>query len=303
MSTSRRFSAVVPVVVALAGALGFWGPGTGAQEATPQPSPQASQAPVTADLTQVSELVRAKQYAEAERLAGELQQQHPDDPRLLALRGELLLALGRAKDAVEPLKRAAALAPDRPRVNFQLGSALAASGDDQAALDAFATEIRINQENEVLVLAHLNRALLLERRGDKPAAAAELAAVLEIDPARGPVYGDLSSLYLDLDRPDDATAVLARGAEAGFRSAGHWLAVGAHLVKAEAYERALDPLQRAIEIDPSLADAERTLAAVLDRLGRGPEAAQHFQRYLELAPGAADAASVRERLDALEKGK
>ena len=85
--------------------------------------------------------------------------------------------------------------------------------------------------------------------------------------------------------------------------AKHWLAVGAHYVKADACERALDPLRQAIEIEPTLADAERTLAAALDRLGRAPEAAEHFRRYLELAPGAADAASVREHLTALEKKK
>ena len=301
MTIPRRFPRG-GVAFALAGVLALGVPGLRGQEASPPPS-EAPAAPAPADLSQVNELVRSKQYAEAERLASELQQQHPDDPRLLALHGELLLALGRAKDAVSPLQRAAQLAPERPRVNFQLGSALAASGDDQGALAAFAAEIGINQDKEVLVLARLNRALLLERQGDKTAAAAELASVLEADPTRGPVYGDLASLYLDLDRTDEAIAVLGRGADAGFRSAGHWLAVGAHLVKAEAYERALEPLNSAIEIDPELADAERTLAAALDRLGRGPEAAVHFRRYLELAPAAADAASVRDRLAALEKAK
>ena len=304
---SRRFSAFGTTLVLL-GVLG-WGRATTAQDAVPSPSPVPSPAaapapsPPPVDLTQVKELVRAKQYAEAERLAGELQQEHPDDPRVLALRGELLLALGRAKDAVDPLRRAVELDPDRPRVHFQLGSALAASGDDAGALEAFAAEVGISQDKEVLVLARLNRALLLERRGDKSGAAAELASVLEVDPARGPVYGDLASLYLDLERPDDAVAVLGRGAAAGFRSGSHWLAVGAHYVKVDACERALDPLRQAIEIEPTLADAERTLAAALDRLGRAPEAAEHFRRYLELAPGAADAASVREHLTALEKKK
>lgn len=304
MAKSRRFAAF-GTALALVGALGSRSPDVTAQEATPSPSPQAAPtpSPAPADLTQVKELVRAQQYADAERLTGELLQEHPDDPRLLALRGELLLALGRAKDAIDPLRRAAELAPDRPRVHFQLGSALTATGDDAGALEAFASELGVSQDKEVLVLAHLNRALLLERRGEKAGAAAELASVLEVDPSRGPVYGDLASLYLDLERPDDAIAVLGRGAEAGFQSAGHWLKIGAYFMKAEAYEKALDPLQKAIVIDPTLADAERTLAAALDRLGRGPEAAKHLRRYLELAPTAADAASVRERLTALEKAK
>jgi tetratricopeptide (TPR) repeat protein len=267
-----------------------------------QTAPEADRPePSRADLTEVYAAVREQRYADAERLAGELQQDHPDDPALLALRGELLLAIDRAPEAVAPLRRAAELAPDRPRVHFQLGTALASTGDAEGALGAFDAELSISKEPEVLVLSRLNRSLLFQRGGRPADAAQELEAALAIDPSRGPVYGDLATLYLELDRIDDATSTLSRGAEAGFRSARHWFTVGARLVRDERYEQSIDPLRRALEADPQLADAERTLAAALDHLGRGDEALGHFRRYVELAPSAADAPAVRSRIAELEK--
>lgn len=53
---------------------------------------------------------------------------------------------------------------------------------------------------------------------------------------------------------------------------------------------------------PSHAPAWRGLGLANERLGRRPEAARAYRRYLELAPGAADADSVRDRLTALEGG-
>lgn len=268
------------------------------------PAPPPTEPPVTADLTEVRELVRAKRYEEAERLAAELQVGHPDDPALLTLRGELLLALGRAGEAVDPLRRAAALAPGRQRVHFQLGTALATTGELEGALDAFAKELAISDDKEVLVLARLNRSLLFERRGAPVDAARELEAALEVDPSRAPIYGDLVTLYLELDRVDDAVAALSRGAEAaGFASARHWFSVGARLVQDGKDEPSISLLQRAVELDPNLAEAERTLGVALDHLGRRTEAAEHFRRYVDLAPTAGDAGAVRARIGELEKAR
>ena len=56
----------------------------------------------------------------------------------------------------------------------------------------------------------------------------------------------------------------------------------------------------ALEIEPTLASAERSLAAALEKLGRDDEAVEHLRRYLELAPDAWDAETVRKQLKAHE---
>jgi Flp pilus assembly protein TadD len=52
----------------------------------------------------------------------------------------------------------------------------------------------------------------------------------------------------------------------------------------------------ALRADPELAEAERSLAAALERLGRDAEAVQHLRRYLELRPDAPDAEAVAGRI-------
>ena len=67
-----------------------------------------------------------------------------------------------------------------------------------------------------------------------------------------------------------------------------------------AYEAAIKALSQAVEIDPGLAEAERSLAGALDQLGDAEAALQHLRRYRELKPDAPDADKVNERIRALE---
>ena len=57
----------------------------------------------------------------------------------------------------------------------------------------------------------------------------------------------------------------------------------------------------ALEIDPALARAERSLAACLEGQGRTTEAIRHLERYLELAPDASDAENVAQKIEHLKK--
>jgi tetratricopeptide (TPR) repeat protein len=254
--------------------------------------------PTRADLTEANDLVRAKDYAGAESLLATLQQEFPEDPDLLMLRGELLLALRRPEEAARVLRKAAELEPERPRVQFQLGSALANLGEAEAALEAFGKEIEISDDAQVLVFSHLNRSMLFQQKKDWSASASELEAVLELEPQRTPVYGDLVALYLEADRLDDAVDALNRGEAAGFGSADHWFSVGARLAKDEEYESAAECFEKAIALDASHADSERSLALVLEKLGRDDDAIDHLRRYLQLRPDDPDAEAIAAKIAA-----
>lgn len=297
-----RHPEIVSLILAgllLAG--GIW-----AQEPETGPGPVAGgRGPATeapeADLTEAVERIRAGAYAEAEDLLAALQPDFPDDPALLLMRGEVLLALGRPQDALEVLRHGAEVAPERPRMNFQLGTALASSGQRKPALEAYAREIEHNSDPDVRVLAHLNRSLLLQQERRWNAAAQELEAVLQIQPERKNVYGDLASLYIQAGDAAAAVEALERGEAVGFSSAEHYYSLGARLYKSEMFEQAVVMLGEALRINPGLAEAERSLAASLEQLGREADALEHLRRYLELRPDAPDAPVVAEKLRAAEK--
>jgi tetratricopeptide (TPR) repeat protein len=290
----------------LAAFLAPGGPARGQQEPAVPPEPTAAVAEPGAelpgaDLSQAVEQIRSGAYEEAQDLLATLQTEFPDDAALLLMRGEVLLALGQAEEALDVLRHGAEVDPGRPRMNFQLGTALASTGQRKAALEAFGREIEVNEETEVRVLSRLNRSLLLQQERRWGPAAEELEAVLRLQPERSNVYGDLASLYIQAGDAEGAVDALERGEAAGFSSADHYYSLGARLYKSEMYEQAVVMLTEALRIDPGLAEAERSLAAALERLGRESEALEHLRRYLELHPDAPDAAVVSEKIRAAEK--
>jgi tetratricopeptide (TPR) repeat protein len=271
--------------------------GESSEQVVPEPDADSPRA----DLSQANELVRAQKYAEAEEILGDLQDRYPEDTDLLTMRGELLIALSQAREAVEVLRTAARLDPRRPRLQFQLGSALAATGQAEAAIEAFGEELKNNDDPRVLVLARLNRSFLYQQHGAPADGAKELEAVVELEPGRAPVYGDLVALYLELGRTDEAADALSRGEAHGFESASHAYSIGARFGKDGNYERAVDLFTRSLEIDPEFADSERSLAAALEQLGREEEAAKHLRRYLELRPDDPDAEAIAAKIRAVEE--
>lgn len=275
-------------------------PLTGERTAAAEPEvPEVELPPPGPDLTEAKALIRAGDLEAAEvALAGQ-QEAWPDHPRLLLLHGEVLLALTRPQDALPLLARSADLDATRPRVHFQLATALQATGDTDGALAAYLMEAEINEQTQVRIMARLNRMMLLEKSGDWSGAAGELEEVIVLDPAQIQAYGDLATLYLQAGKLDEAGATLQRGLEQGLRSARHYHTLGARYYDKKAYDAAIEAFRQAIEIDPTLADAERSLAGALDRADRPEEALAHFQRYLELKPDAQDADRVTQRMAAI----
>ncbi len=241
-------------------------------------------------------------YDTAIELLTALGQEFPEDTRVMLLHAEILLQRRKPDEAVPLLEKCLEIDPEMLRANFQLGAAKVALKDSEGALAAFAREIELNDDKQVLMLAHLNRSMLLGQAKNWEGVIGELEAVLVIDPGNVQVYGDLASTYLRAGDADQAQAALERGVEAGFRSAVHYYSLGARRYKDEQIEQAVEAFQKALEIDPNMARAERSLGAALEQLDRNEEALVHLRRYLELAPNAPDASQIAEKIKQAEKG-
>lgn len=247
----------------------------------------------TVDLSEVNAFIRDAAYDDALTALAALAEQAPEDPFVPLLIGEVSIAAGRPAEAIEPLRAAIALDTGLPRTHFQLGSAFAALGRDEEALAAFGEELTRNEDAEMLAAARFNRAMLFQKASNPDGAAGELEAVLQFQPTRAEVYGDLASLYIEAGSLDRALAALERGDRFGFRSAPHHYSIGARYYRAGDTDRAIDQFLRTIELDPTHAEACRSVGAALDRAGRSDEAVPHLRRYLELRPNARDGEQVR----------
>lgn len=251
------------------------------------------------NLGEANQLVRDGKFEEAESLLAELQKEFPTDVRLLLMRGEQLLQLQRPADARDVLLEAATLDAQRERIQFQLGSALVRLGMTVEALERFGAELENTEDQAIIRLCRLNRSMLFEQEKRWSEAAGELEELLGEAEVEKELYADLVSLYLRDDSLDQAKDALNRGSKAGFESAPHYYSVGAHFFRAERHEEARNGFTSALSIDPEMARAERSLAAVLNKLERSSEALVHLRRYLELEPNASDAENVREQIRAL----
>jgi predicted TPR repeat methyltransferase len=172
----------------------------------------------------------------------------PTDPRVYLAGSVLARATGNLPGEIESLRRAVALAPQRPRVRLELAKALARAGNHAEALDA---------ANAVVDMAP-----------------SDLMA-LEIAVAVADAAGDLATMQRHLQsaaaiRPNDASIQRALGkclAERGLHAeaAGHWRVV--------------------LAVSPDDALAWGWLGGCLIELSRMEEARDALQRGLELLPG------------------
>jgi tetratricopeptide (TPR) repeat protein len=152
-----------------------------------------------------------------------------------------------------------------------------------------------------LLRAHLNRAVLLGQKKDWVGSNAEFEDVLLLDPEKVEIYGELAANDMLAEDYVKAAETLERGRAAGFQSASHYYSLGARLCKNKDYEAGAAAFGTALEIDPALARAERSLAACLEGQGQTADAIKHLERYLELAPEAPDAKNVAQKIEYLKK--
>ncbi|MBV7255403.1 M48 family metalloprotease [Pacificimonas sp. WHA3] len=105
--------------------------------------------------------------AEADALLAE----DPNDPFILELKGQVLLESGRPAEAIEPLERAVALAPDQPLIATLLGHALLATEDEDMvarAAEVLKEAVRLDNQNP---FGWYQLGIAYTQLGDEPRAA------------------------------------------------------------------------------------------------------------------------------------
>lgn len=258
----------------------------------------------TPDLAPVVAAYREGDFARVLEEAAKVLQKQPDLGPAHFMRGVALWRTGHADEAVVALRRAAELVPDQPGLHGVLGAALlevAGRTKTAAAYDAAIAELRLEVERGGRTPAALNNLVVaLDKAGRPEEEAQTLRSLLEADPGNAKARRRLAQLLTDV-RPAEALALL-EAIEPPTDDAA-----------ADAYN-ALVVLFNRKEVDAVVAAGERwalrmPAQAYLHRVlgqaylaaGRTSDAVRELRRFLELAPGAPEAAQDRGVVEALEK--
>jgi Flp pilus assembly protein TadD len=156
--------------------------------------------------------------------------------------------------------------------------------------------------NPVSAGAHSALGVEKVKAGDAVSAEAEFKLAITLNANHPAPYYNLGKLYLERGRLKDAEAVLAR-LENGDPDADTLTlrAVVAESLGQKA--RAAGFYERALAVRPWDAVAHFNLGRLSLSAGRGPQASEHFGRYLELAPQASDAAQIRALIRTIDAQK
>jgi len=242
--------------------------------------------------------------------------------------GRMLLAQGKAAEAIPLLENAAGEDPGNAEVRQLLGRALWDTGDREGAVRHYAEAARLAP-----AAYGVSYAQALEASGRFDDAAAEFEAALAAQPGSpvaqeglGRVYyrkGDYAKalpLLEGLAAQTRDPVVLQQLAYAAEKTGDRERAIATYrdvlavepravvargllaesLMAAGRKDDAIGVLQEGLQRTPEAPQLQRGLGSALERTGRSAEAAAAYREYARLAPNAPDAAQIAARAARLE---
>jgi Flp pilus assembly protein TadD len=243
-----------------------------------------------------------------------------------------LLVRGQAAEAAERLALAVEAAPDNPQYRNVYAKALQAAGSVEDALAQYEEAVRLKPD-DVTYLVDLGTAQ--DMAGNRDTAMATYERVLSLAPSDAQVLHNVARVHIRSERFDKALPFLQRltesrrGDPVAKQDLGWALEKTGDLAGAEAVyseiialvpaadvtrgrlaevllkqgrgAEAVAVFRAGLESNPESPLLRRGLASLLERTGRIQEAVTEYREYARLAPNAADAKSLAERADKIEK--
>jgi tetratricopeptide (TPR) repeat protein len=244
-------------------------------------------------------------YDQAESAAACYRRARALDPaafRWAYLSGVAESRLGRQDEALAALREAVRSEPRSVPARLKLAEALQAAGDLPGSAILYEALI---EETPGLPHAHYGLGRVEAARGAVGAAADRFVAATRLFEAYGAAHYALALAYRDLGREEDAKRSLAlsqkhlldapalddplmRQVKELKDDARQRLAEGVRLAKAGDLPAAVREHEKAVEADPTLAQAHANLISLYGRLRSWEKVEAHYQAAVALAPGLAD---------------
>ncbi len=232
-------------------------------------------------LEQALDLHRAGNLPEAERSYRAVLQAQPRQPDALALLGVVLEAQGRAREAVDFIRKAVALDPKAPLFRLHLGNALLAAGDATAAVAELRLAARLQPH---LAEAHYNLGNALRQTDDNAGAITAFRVCLALMPQFHLARNNLALLLSAAGDHGAAQAELQKVLAAEPQNIMAQISLAQVADAAGDYAASLHAAERAIALQPQHPDALFARALALNRLQRDDDAAAVYRRLLDVVP-------------------
>jgi cytochrome c-type biogenesis protein CcmH/NrfG len=200
-----------------------------------------------------------------------------------ALRGQLLLALGRWHEAELLFEAALRDAPDSPALLFNLGYSVWAAGDRPARAAELFRQATLHDPQSVQ--AHCHLALALEAQADAAGADAALAQALTLEPNHLKALAMRARLELDAGHLQAAAHWAGRCVAAHPAASEGWQLKGQVALFQTDAEAAAKALRQALALDPQDIDTSVLLAQASLMLGRVRYARRLLEQVLARDPG------------------
>ncbi len=244
---------------------------------------QNSLAKETVSLTETA--VKPPPDGAREKSLRELAKRQPDDFGANHQLGQLLIAGGRAQEAIPFLERAAAKDPANYENAYDLALANAEVGKYHIARDE-ATKLLATHDQ-----ADLHHLLgdVDEKLGDSLEALRQYQRAAELDPSESHLFDWGAELLLH-HAPEPAMEVFSRGNRLFPRSARMLLGLGAASFARGAYDEAVQRICRASDLNPNDSVPYQFLGKVEEAENQAnPDLVEKLHRYVTLQPDSADA--------------
>jgi len=190
------------------------------------------------------------------------------------------------KNSLTLFTHALALTKDNAPANNNLGTALAALGQKQEALDHYAEAVRIEPNN---ARYRNNLATALAGAGQRDAALEQYQAVIGIDPGFAEAYSNIGALFLAERRVPEALTNLYQAVQIDPGNAELRSNLGNVLSMTGRLDDALAQHLEAVRLDPFSAVVRLNAGLALLKAGRANEASVQFAAAVRLNPTSAEA--------------
>ena len=223
-----------------------------------------------------------KQYAEALKAAEQAAQQHTDEAyQAMVLSGEVLLAVGDDRKAMEYARDAERIAPMEPETRLLASKILVARGKEK---DALATLTKAIDDLPGVLSLESERARLVYKLQGAEAAVQVLQPLAECHPENDQVISTYAAALAECGRAAEAEKAALLALKLNPQKAEIHLLLGRLFADSGQLDKSVHHLSESARLSPNQSDAYLDLGRVYTTRRDFPEALSAYQEAMRTAP-------------------